>query len=86
MEEYTAIIYFVVLYLIDIDECENSNNNDICEHFCKNTMGSFVCKCKPGYSKTANQVGCLGKHNIAYTKYLLDSRNTVGWFLIASIY
>ena len=61
MAEYTTTIFFGVLNSIDIDECEDSNNNDGCEHFCKNTNGSFVCECKPGYSKTVNQLGCLGK-------------------------
>ncbi|XP_068088637.1 thrombomodulin-like [Hyperolius riggenbachi] len=32
---------------IDIDDCEKNPN--ICEHHCTNTIGSFVCGCKPGY-------------------------------------
>lgn len=46
---------------IDIDECMVDN---VCDHSCTNTEGSFVCDCRSGFSKTLNEIGCLGKINL----------------------
>ena len=45
---------------IDIDECVVNN---VCDHSCTNTEGSFTCDCRSGFSKTLNEIGCLGKFN-----------------------
>lgn len=41
--------------ILDIDECENSP----CQQTCSNTMGSFQCSCKTGY--TAVGTRCEGQ-------------------------
>ena len=35
--------------MIDIDECSLGTNNCDVNAICTNTIGSFECKCKPGY-------------------------------------
>ncbi|XP_060630493.2 hemicentin-1 isoform X1 [Anolis sagrei] len=40
---------------IDIDECEN---RDICQHECRNTLGSYQCFCPPGYRVMPNGKTC----------------------------
>jgi len=35
--------------LIDIDECSSGTNNCDVHANCTNTIGSYECKCKPGY-------------------------------------
>ena len=35
-----------IVFLTDINECENSR---ICDDRCINTIGSFFCECYPGY-------------------------------------
>jgi hypothetical protein len=48
---------------IDINECVVDN---VCDHSCTNTEGSFTCDCRSGFSKTLNEIGCLGKNNCTY--------------------
>ncbi|NXJ63832.1 HMCN1 protein, partial [Rostratula benghalensis] len=40
---------------VDIDECET---RDICQHECRNTLGSYQCTCPPGYRLTPNGKTC----------------------------
>uniref|UniRef100_A0ABM5GDB4 Hemicentin-1 n=1 Tax=Pogona vitticeps TaxID=103695 RepID=A0ABM5GDB4_9SAUR len=40
---------------IDIDECENG---DVCQHECRNTLGSYQCFCPAGYRVMANGKTC----------------------------
>ncbi|KAL6096252.1 thbd [Pungitius sinensis] len=39
---------------LDIDEC----SSDYCDHLCRNTFGSYVCTCFPGYT-LAHQFQCV---------------------------
>ncbi|XP_014802303.1 PREDICTED: hemicentin-1 [Calidris pugnax] len=40
---------------VDIDECET---RDICQHECRNTLGSYQCTCPAGYRLTPNGKTC----------------------------
>ena len=50
-------------FSLDINECDKPG---ICLHIpnteCENRLGSFRCKCKQGFQRSAN--GCQGKHNV----------------------
>ncbi|XP_062415472.1 thrombomodulin [Pungitius pungitius] len=39
---------------LDIDEC----SSDYCDHLCRNTFGSYVCTCSPGYT-LVHQFQCV---------------------------
>ena len=41
----------------DIDECELG----YCNHFCNNTVGSFICSCQDGYALQDDNRICVGK-------------------------
>ena len=43
----------------DVDEC--ATNNGGCDHYCTNTIGSFVCSCYPGYTLDGDGHTCLGE-------------------------
>lgn len=45
--------------MIDINECDNGEDNCSPEATCTNTRGSFDCTCIKGYS--GNGVTCAGK-------------------------
>ncbi|MDN0705599.1 hypothetical protein FCX65_25480, partial [Escherichia coli] len=49
----THLTYF----LIDLDECATKQHN--CQFLCVNTIGSFTCKCPPGF--TQHHTACIGK-------------------------
>lgn len=42
----------------DIDECELHNGG--CEHFCRNTIGSFECNCRKGFKLLTDERSCQG--------------------------
>ncbi|MCG8621971.1 MAG: hypothetical protein MJE68_08265 [Proteobacteria bacterium] len=42
----------------DINECVR--NTDGCDHNCVNTIGSYTCSCRTGYSLEANRRSCEG--------------------------
>ena len=44
--------------ILDINEC--SNNNGGCNQTCKNTVGSYFCKCSEGYVLDAGNHNCSG--------------------------
>ena len=46
--------------VLDINEC--SANNGECSQTCSNTNGSFVCSCMIGYTLSADNLTCNGKH------------------------
>lgn len=52
-------------FLIDINEC--LTNNGGCAQICSNTVGSFTCSCRPGYSLNSDRRGCSGK----FPKYVV---------------
>ena len=49
----------MLLLYIDVDECVTNNGG--CDHYCTNTIGSFVCSCYPGYTLDGDGRTCLGK-------------------------
>lgn len=43
----------------DINEC--LANNGGCDHFCRNTVGSFECGCRKGYKLLTDERSCQGE-------------------------
>ena len=43
---------------VDIDECQTREHN--CSQNCSNTLGSFECKCKAGYTLQGDGTTCAG--------------------------
>ena len=64
-------------FFADINECEAGKHNCHANASCKNTKGSFVCTCKPGYS--GDGVNCTGENNTSVF-FIMNL------FLINSIY
>ena len=52
---------FFSFFLKDIDECKTYRDKCHVNALCKNTHGSHVCTCKPGY--TGDGRNCTGKVN-----------------------
>ena len=48
-----------MIYMIDIQECTLNTDNCHANAICTNTIGSFVCTCKDGFSGDGEQ--CTGK-------------------------
>ncbi|KAK2161891.1 hypothetical protein LSH36_108g06017 [Paralvinella palmiformis] len=46
----------------DTDECEVHNGG--CSQVCLNTVGSYQCSCKSGYSLEKNRLTCSGEYTI----------------------
>ncbi|KAM7291179.1 fibrillin-3 [Ixodes scapularis] len=44
----------------DINECSSGTSN-LCAHICNNTIGSFRCSCREGYTLSETGTGCEGK-------------------------
>ena len=44
--------------LLDVDECKTGSNS--CQQTCVNTLGSYVCRCLPGYRLNADGRACDG--------------------------
>lgn len=57
--------HIFVLYFSDENEC--SVNNGGCEHSCSNTIGSFHCKCPPGFTLSQDHRTCEGKNWLIQT-------------------
>lgn len=48
------------LFLLpDIDECQENNGG--CDHFCRNTVGSFECSCQKGHKLLTDERTCQGQ-------------------------
>lgn len=45
-------------FYIDIDECAEDDHN--CDDVCLNTMGSFSCGCRKGFSLDDDGISCTG--------------------------
>ena len=46
----------------DINEC--LVNNGGCDHFCRNTVGSFECGCRKGYKLLTDERTCQGEPSL----------------------
>ena len=58
--------------LIDIDECAEDETNDCDSNaLCTNNEGSYVCRCKGGYSGDGKN--CSGKEDFAAFKVVLTN-------------
>ncbi|XP_066250457.1 protein tolkin-like [Euwallacea similis] len=48
---------FAAVYFMDLDECAIRNGG--CEHECTNTLGSFQCSCRTGFTLDENRKSCI---------------------------
>ena len=62
----TSIIIFVIapmltilFWSVDINECQVNNGN--CSDNCTNTIGSYACRCSPGFELMDDNATCVGK-------------------------
>lgn len=56
-------INLIILFLIiDINECRT--NSSICHSLanCNNTLGSYICQCRNGYTLGYDQFTCVGEY------------------------
>lgn len=37
------------LIFVDVNECNQTNDTNICEHICYNVVGSYYCECNTGF-------------------------------------
>lgn len=51
----------IVIPGIDINECADSQNNCSSNALCNNTIGSYTCACKIGF--TGDGINCQGEKN-----------------------
>ena len=56
--KYVLAIY-ILLYFIDIDECETGTDNCDVNATCTNRVGNFTCTCNQGYH--GDGVSCDGR-------------------------
>ena len=56
-----AFLTSFVFFFLDIDECSTNSHSCDLNAVCGNTLGSYTCACKPGYS--GNGRTCSGKLN-----------------------
>ncbi|XP_033117677.1 tolloid-like protein 1 isoform X1 [Anneissia japonica] len=47
---------FFATFFADIDECEQNNGG--CQHVCTNTLGSYTCSCRNGFTLHQNDRDC----------------------------
>ncbi|XP_031559878.1 tolloid-like protein 1 [Actinia tenebrosa] len=47
---------FLAMYYSDEDECQKRKGG--CQHICVNTIGSYRCACKPGFTLHSNKHSC----------------------------
>ena len=57
--------------IADINDCETGKHNCDANAFCSNTIGSFVCTCKPGYSGNGKKKTVF--FGIPYNRFLINS-------------
>ena len=59
LKESLLVIFLSISFQLDIDECTGSNN--VCDDnaYCSNTVGSYNCTCKEGFTGDGHL--CSGK-------------------------
>ena len=55
---YKQFLFFLMLF-VDLNECTMNTHNCNAKNYCNNTVGSFTCTCKPGFS--GNGISCTGR-------------------------
>lgn len=50
----------VLLMDVDVDECADGNNDDICSYRCRNIDGGFFCQC-PADGPPTPSAFCVGR-------------------------
>jgi hypothetical protein len=72
-------------FILDINECSKGLYDCNKNADCINTVGSYLCDCKPGY--LGNGISCSGKHHLQSNKYakylnlnLIGRQNEKGLF------
>ena len=61
----------VMLYMTDVDECEERSSG--CEHVCTNDIGNFTCSCYGGYELNSDNKTCDQQSKKAQLCSLLTS-------------
>lgn len=51
--------FFFFMLFVDLNECTMNTHNCNANNYCNNTLGSFTCTCKPGFS--GNGISCTGR-------------------------
>lgn len=59
----THVYPIAISFSLDRNECGSKNGG--CEQNCHNTVGSFYCSCRSGYSISSDNLHCKGKENTA---------------------
>ena len=67
MHMYMYIIIVLEYLCTDINECGDINGG--CQHSCKNTFGSYICSCDPGYLLLEDNSTCEGCSNARTVQY-----------------
>lgn len=58
MLDVVCLFAEALFFVTDIDECQSNNGG--CDHFCKNTVGSFDCSCRKGFKLLTDEKSCQG--------------------------
>ena len=72
---------------IDIDECSTGTNNCDVNGICTNTIGSYSCKCKPGYIGNGTECFACNENEYSFndTTCLSCPENTTSSIASSSI-
>ena len=71
-----SYLYAKLHYIfLDIDECSSNAHSCGVNAVCNNTVGSYACACKAGYSGDGRK--CTGKAFWSFSKGDLEERDTV---------
>jgi len=57
---FLKFIFYLLFFLVDIDECQNPSNCNAQNGTCYNMPGTFLCSCLPGY--TGNGTICVDRN------------------------
>ena len=71
LKESLLVIFLSISFQLDIDECTGSNNDCDDNAYCSNTVGSYNCTCKEGF--TGNGHSCSGKKKKTFNLILIPT-------------